>query len=169
MDTLSNARWERFSQALSEGKSATDAYAFAGYKPDRGNAVRLQQNDTIQQRVAVLLDKRASIQAQAVADAISKASLTKQWVIERLMENVARAMQLRFVTNDEGEVIGEFKYDGTVANRALELLGKEQGMFIDRKEVGDPGAFDRMSDDEILNEIKREAQTLTVKGNARSH
>lgn len=29
---------------------------------------------------------------------------------------------------------GEYKYDGSVANRALELLGKELGMFVDRSE-----------------------------------
>jgi hypothetical protein len=38
-------------------------------------------------------------------------------------------------------------YNGSVARKALELLGKELGMFIDRKEVGGPNEFERMSDE----------------------
>ena len=70
-----------------------------------------------------------------------------------LRENVERAMQaepVRRKTGDgEEEVPGEFVYNGSVANKALELLGKELGMFIDRKEVGGPNEFDRMSDEEL--------------------
>jgi hypothetical protein len=42
-------------------------------------------------------------------------------------------------------VSGEFIYNGSVANKALELIGKELGMFIDRKEVGGPNEFARPS------------------------
>jgi hypothetical protein len=43
----------------------------------------------------------------------------------------------------EEEVFGEYSYNGSVANKALELLGKQLGMFIDRKEVGGPNEFER--------------------------
>ena len=45
---------------------------------------------------------------------------------------------------DEGEekVPADYVYNGSVANNALELLGKELGMFIDRKEVGGPNEFE---------------------------
>ena len=33
-----------------------------------------------------------------------------------------------------GEPTGEYVYNGTVANKSLELLGKELGMFIERSE-----------------------------------
>ena len=46
------------------------------------------------------------------------------------------------------EVPGEYVYNGSVANKALELLGKELGIFIDRKEVGGPNELARMSDEE---------------------
>jgi hypothetical protein len=39
-------------------------------------------------------------------------------------------------SDEGGKPTGEYRYDGKVANRALELLGKQQGMFIDRHEVG---------------------------------
>ena len=60
-------------------------------------------------------------------------------MIEKLVENVDRAMQaepVRRKTDDgEKEVTGEYVYNGSVANKALELIGKELGMFIDRKVV----------------------------------
>lgn len=55
--------------------------------------------------------------------------LTEEWVISRLMANVERAMQAEAVRSGTGEETGEFKYDGAVANRALELLGKKLGIF----------------------------------------
>lgn len=44
-------------------------------------------------------------------------------------------MQAAPVTDRDGMPTGEYRYDGSVANRALELLGKELGMFIDRSKV----------------------------------
>jgi hypothetical protein len=46
------------------------------------------------------------------------------------------------VLDKERKLTGEYRYDGNVANRALELLGKQQGMFIDRHEVGQPNEFE---------------------------
>lgn len=51
MPVLKKARHEKFAQALSKGNTADDAYAAAGFKPDRGNTSRLQQKDNIRQRV----------------------------------------------------------------------------------------------------------------------
>lgn len=54
----------------------------------------------------------------------------------------ARAMQHRPVLDGKGRQTGVFRYQGQVANRALELIGKELGMFVDRSEQlvwdGDP-------------------------------
>ena len=84
---------------------------------------------------------------------VEKTAISKAWVIEKLVENVERAMQaepVRRKTGDgEEEVLGEYTYNGSVANKALELLGKELGMFIDRKEVRGPNEFARMSDEEL--------------------
>jgi len=47
---------------------------------------------------------------------------------------------------------GESKGDINGVNRALELIGKELRMFVDRKEVGQPGEFahlENMSADEL--------------------
>lgn len=149
MAVLSNARHERFAQELAAGKTADEAYQLAGFRPNRGNATRLKANESVMKRVAELQGR--------IADGVV---LTKQWVIERLIENVERALQAQPVLDREGRPTGEYTYEGSVANRALELLGKEQGMFVDRKEVGKPGEFERMNADELRDYIRREASEL---------
>jgi phage terminase small subunit len=135
MPTLRNPRHERFAQELAGGKTGIEAHRLAGYKPDRGNATRLQQKDSISHRVAEILAERETTHARATERAIERAAVTKEWVIGRLRENVERALQLKQVVDGHGNPTGEFRYQGTVANRALELLGKEIGMFVDRSEV----------------------------------
>jgi hypothetical protein len=60
------------------------------------------------------LKQREHINAQATAKAIEKTALTKEWVIARLMSFAKCADK-----------------DATSV-RALELLGKELGMFVER-------------------------------------
>jgi Terminase small subunit len=103
--------------------SADAAYQAAGYKRDRGNATRLTANDSIQKRVAEIQGKAAE-----------KAEVTKAWVMARLKEIVERAMQAVQVLDHDGNPTGEYSYQGNVANKALELLGKEIGMFVGRRE-----------------------------------
>lgn len=109
MPMLSNARHERFAQALAAGKTADEAYQEAGYKPSRPHASRLATKGNVKERLAELLGR-----------ATEGIVLTRQWVIEELVAN-AKAAKAR--------------QDGSVVNRALELLGKEIGMFVDRAEI----------------------------------
>jgi hypothetical protein len=48
---------------------------------------------------------------------------------------------------------GRVSFRDSVANRALELLGKQQGMFIDRHEVGQPNEFENWTDEELRQYI----------------
>lgn len=164
MSSLSNSKWELFAVAVAGGQSATQAYLAAGYKTNAHaasiSASRLLENPSIKARIAEVHDGRERASREATADAIAAASLTKQWVIERLMENAERALQRVAVKDSEGHPTGEYRYEGSVANRALELLGKEQGMFIDRKEVGKPGEFDGLNTDDLRSFVAREAEAL---------
>lgn len=135
MPVLSNHKHELFAQGLADGKSAEEAHRLSGYKPNRGNAATLKHNQSILARVSELLTEREAIHAQATADAIKSTGLTKAWVIETLVSNVERAMQAEEVRDREGNGLGEYQYQGSVANRALELLGKHLGMFIEKHEL----------------------------------
>jgi phage terminase small subunit len=57
MPVLRNARHEAFAQALAKGKSATEAYAAAGYAESRSAASRLSTNVNIKRRVAEIVGK----------------------------------------------------------------------------------------------------------------
>jgi phage terminase small subunit len=123
---LENARHERFAQELANGKSAAEAYVLAGYKGNSGNACTLKAYPSIPKRVKEILEARERKHEKSTEKAIEKLALTREWVLARLIENATAAAD---------------KKDFSPANRALELLGKEIGMFIDRKESGAPGDF----------------------------
>jgi phage terminase small subunit len=90
--------------------------------------------------VTEILEEKSKELAKTTAKAAKAALLSKTWVIEKLVENANVAMERR---------------EGAVANRALELLGKELGMFIERSEHGGPGDFDRMSEAELQDYVRR--------------
>ncbi len=153
MPALRNPRHELFAQALAQGKSAIDAHELAGYKRSRSTSSKMQRQDRIVARVQELLATRDKAERAATEIAIQKVSLTKEWVIQGLMENAQRALQRQAVLDDDGKPIGEYHYQGNVANRAFELLGRELGMFIERRETGVPGEFaaiENMSGPELL-------------------
>ena len=158
MPILANSQHEKFAQEIVKGAGHGEAYINAGYKAKNvavasAAATRLLKQDKIQARITELKHR-------AEASVIERTVLSRAWVIEKLIENVERAMQMRPVKDKDGKETGEFTYNGNVANRALELLGKEQGMFVDRKEIGNPGDFASASDDELNEIIAAEMQEV---------
>ena len=77
-------------------------------------------------------------------EAESLAVVDKAWVLERLRENVDRSMTTEPVRDRDGNETGDYTYQGNVANRALELLGKDLGMFADKMDVKVQGAVEEM-------------------------
>ena len=59
VSVLKKSRRELFAQSLAKGMPAIRAYAFSGYKPDRGAACRLSANVSIRVRVNALLERAA--------------------------------------------------------------------------------------------------------------
>jgi hypothetical protein len=68
MPVLDNARHEAFAHGLAKQKTADEAYAAAGFKPNRGNASRLKANESILARVAELQGKAAERTVVTVED-----------------------------------------------------------------------------------------------------
>ena len=60
MAPLRNTKHELFAQGLAEGKSMTEAYRAAGYKPNRSHASRLVAKGNIKGRMAELQDAAAA-------------------------------------------------------------------------------------------------------------
>jgi len=158
MPVLSNSRHERFAQELFKGTSQQKAYVLAGFKEHPSNPSKLAKDKRIIARLAELHSERATIDREAVAKASDALAIDKEWIMARLKENAERALQAIPVRDREGQTIGEYKYDGNVANRALELLGKEIGMFVDRSEVwtGRLDGLSRTERERVLDSVDRE-------------
>jgi hypothetical protein len=58
------------------------------------------------------------------------------------------------VLNGKGEETGEFTASWAASNQALNLVGKELGMFIERSERGKPGDYSHLSDAEVDAKIQ---------------
>jgi hypothetical protein len=87
--------------------------------------------------------------------------LDKAFVLRALMKNLSMALgevptPVSRVNRKTGrvETVEVQQYDGTAANRAAELLGKELSMFTDRHEIGGPGDFSRLTDDELRAKVR---------------
>jgi hypothetical protein len=158
---------EAFVLAYIKTGNASEAYrqaynTNASAKTIHEKASRLLAEGNVRARFEVLRGK-------VTERAVEKTAISKAWVIEKLVENVDRAMQAEPVRRSDGEEVpGAYVYNGSVANKALELIGKELGMFIDRKEVGGPNEFARMSDEELDAFLRESIEPLALLHNGRS-
>lgn len=134
---LKNPRHEQFVSMIAAGESPTKAYILAGFS-EKGAApsgIRLL-------KVAHIRARADYLKAQIEKSRVEKAAISKSWIVNTLRLNVERAMQEVEVLDSKGNGTGEYQYQGAVANRALELLGKELGMFTDRHEFSGALAID---------------------------
>lgn len=137
------AKQQRFVSLYLIEPNATKAYraVYGGTEPAaRAHGARLVAKGNIM--VAIAAGQRT------IAE---KAGLTAAYVLGRLVENLERAMQAIPVMEFDHEkkamvTTGEYRYEGAVANRAAELLGKHLGLFPERVIVRDP---DQMTDAEL--------------------
>lgn len=114
--SLPNEKWESFAQAMALGKGKKESALIAGYKsscaPQR--ATELSRKDIICKRIDFL-------QARSTNIAVKSVALSKTWVLRELQSNVSAA---------------KLEGDYSSINRAIELIGKELGMFVERKMIG---------------------------------
>jgi hypothetical protein len=66
---------------------------------------------------------------------LEKVEVDKNWVVANLKSVVERCMEAEEVLDCRGKPTGKYTFNATGANRALELLGKKLGMFVDRGEM----------------------------------
>ena len=126
---LTNTKHEQFAHLVTKGESPARAYVLCGYSEhgalQSGN--RLLRKADVAARVEEL---RTAVSERQ----IEKITVDQSWVIAMLTENVKRAMQVEPVRDREGNPTGQYTYQGGVANKALELLGKQFGMFQPKPE-----------------------------------
>ena len=139
MSTLKNVRHEKFALAVAQGNmTGARAYLAAGYEATEGaaavGATRLLKDAKIAARVAEL-------QARSAERVQDKEELDRLWVLDRLMKNAKIALGEEKVKvtikpkgSDETVDLEVTMRDASGANQALNLLGKELGMFVEKSE-----------------------------------
>jgi phage terminase small subunit len=140
MPVLRNARHERMAQLLAQGKSATQAYAEAGYKQNSGNAIRLKGNESISAR-------RAEIQ-KAVEQRVIDGAVAKKEDILRILFDLAST------PNGDKWVRASDKRAAAVDYARL------RGWVIERTEQANVSDFENLSDLEAAREIKKKRDEL---------
>ena len=134
---LQNPRHERFAQEIAKAKTATAAMAAAGYTDPR-NSTRLMKNDEIRRRIAELQARGAE-----------RAEVTLASLLAEL--DAARQLALK---------LGQC----SAAVAAVMGMAKLTGLIIDRREIGQPGEFDHLTDAELVAKAARDARELGIAG-----
>lgn len=170
MPILRNTRHEAFAQNLAKGMSATEAYAAAGYKPNRKNAQRLRTNEGIQERVRELM-------APAVEETeIEVARVLKEMIccalynpadffdqdkdgnlvlkpLDELTEDQQRVLEVVLTKNRDGEVVTRITFADK--SKALDQLARHLQMFKDTVVVENVfQVIQEMSDEELDRRIR---------------
>jgi phage terminase small subunit len=113
---LKSFKQEKVCQQFVLGFSQAESYANAGYAQAAHHAAQFFARPEIKARV----DELAAEIHERARQHMDRYNITREWVLERLIDNAREAYKDR-----------QF----APANQALSLVGKELGMFIERKEI----------------------------------
>ena len=104
--------------------NATQAAIRAGYKEKAAYATGAEnlKKPQIQEAIQEQIKKREE-----------KTELNADWVLKKLEQVALRCMQEEEVITKDGPT-GEYKFDSSGANKAIELIGKHLKMFTDKIE-----------------------------------
>jgi phage terminase small subunit len=131
----------------------------------KGEVLKLLDNPAVLKRIG-------DLQREVTEKMVDKAVVDKTWIDTRLKRVVERCMQASPVfdrsgnpvlqVTEDGQLAAVYAFDAKSATRALELLGKDIGMFVERKETGRPGEFDKL-ETMSKEELRRRAQEKAVR------
>lgn len=176
MPVLKMIRQERYAQARSRGLTQIKSYYEAGYNGETDKtaheaAVRLEKTTAVRARIDELLEAQHE-------DAIEREEKRKDLVAyDDAMGKVEILQGLRTVFNlaiqqsvhqtKDGELVDGDPVNLGAANRALELMGKQEGMFADTKIIKREG--DGMGKQQLLEAIEKvDAQLAAIGETART-
>jgi hypothetical protein len=147
MPLLKNARWELYAQHVANGMMLGEAYKKAGFTENKkGNLSRLRNRIEVDRRITELLSKRAS-------KVIEKVAIEIEYTREKLLAELESARK-----------VAEKAKNGSAMGTATLGKAKILGLIMDRREVGDVGAFDHLTDEELVALAAKKARELGIAG-----
>jgi hypothetical protein len=145
MPVLDNHRRELFTQLLFQGFPAVDAYEKAGYKRHDGNACTLANHPEVLARLEEIRGEGEQgwpVGTRAIA---ARANVTVDTLIDDSEKVFQRAMEIDQLS---------------AANTAIKGKGILSGKWVERAEIGAPGEYDALSDDELERQIMERVARL---------
>jgi len=140
MAALRNTKHELFAERVAAGQTPAQAYVAAGYEGKTAYTCgpRLLRRTEVRARVNEL-------QKTVAQTAVTRAAMNREFVLKELMDNALQAKQ---------------NQEWSASNRALELLGKELGLFVDRSDHGfhwdgDPNTLTEEQHEKLVNHLIR--------------
>jgi hypothetical protein len=151
MPALTNHRRELFAQLLFQGFTAVDAYENAGYKRHDGNASVLARHPEVQARLEEMRGESEKNRGeQADLPVGTRAIAARAKVTAESLVEMART------TYDEAMDNKQFG----AANGSIREMGVLTGHRIERREIGTPGEFDHLTDDELERMLVEQINAL---------
>lgn len=162
MPALTDPRWEKACQSRAAGKAVGASYAEAGFAGHPAAATQFFKRPHIIARIAEIQRHKYEKDHKVREIATKKAGLEESWIIERTKYVAEIAIRGAPVLDAAGQPTGQFtgRTNLRAAVSALALLSDFLGMRIHRVEVGGPGDFARMSDDELQGVLIEQYQKL---------
>jgi phage terminase small subunit len=148
-----NPKQERFVHEYLVDLNPKAAYIRAGYK-GRGSsadvtACKLLKNPKI---AAAVKEARQAIAEKAIAEL----ALTKEWVLDELIDNVRKAKQGEPILDSTASIVG-YRKNFQAATAALALIGKELGMFKGSATTDKPKSYSN------IEELKERVRERAIK------
>ncbi len=175
MPSLQNPKWEIACQTFAAGGvSQAEAYMAVSMakKKDKATAGKFFARPEIAARVQEIIAERHATEREVARKAAVEAEVDRAFVMRGLRNNGLLAQRGHPLYDKAGNRLrdaeGNYRYgkpDLMAANRAYELLGREIGMFINRHEVGGPGDFARLTEEELNAQLVETLQAFGVPDN----
>jgi len=177
MPALPKAKDEKLAQNLAKGiMGIKEACKDAGYSSHAAQCTAKTNQPHIKERVAELRAMRDKVVSrvltqdmESTAQIAVRLGISKEKIIQGLWWNAQRCLRGQPELDANGVQTGRFigKPDSHGANQALKLVGLECfGMFVERLEIGGPGDFSRMTDDELAKRAMEDAAALGLPAEA---
>lgn len=167
MPQLPNPKHEMVAQSRAGGATVKQAYIDGGYKYQPATASKLCARPEIRARVQEIIDERAEMAAKARTVAAKETGMDRAWWDNHLKVAILGGLRGDPVRDRTGKRLrdpetGEFIYkpDRAAALKGLELHARAQGWLVERTEIGGPGDFARLGEDELDQQILETAQAL---------
>ena len=156
--------------ALATGKSVWDSYILVGFKGKVHSAASsVAKRADIKARVVELQATQHRKEIQSSERAIEQAAIDKGWVVQRAKYIVELGIRGGApIMGRDGKPTGEFsgKPNLNAAVKSLALLASMGGFVVHRHEVGQPGEWGRLTEEELDAKLIEVGEAIGIEGPA---